>query len=147
LTEGVIAFGYPHLLTWQGFSYIVNDAHAFASIFPVAICPVIGAVFPDIDMRIPGLEHRTITHWPVLYITGLILACLAGYLWLSLFCIGCLLHIFLDSFSLMGVPILTPFRRRKGFRIMRVGSQAELLCSAIMLVGIFCVWLILTAII
>jgi len=142
LSEGIIIFKYPSLLTWQGLSYVASDVHTFATVFAIVVCPVIGAVFPDIDVRIPGLEHRTITHWPVLYGTGLVLAYLAGYLWLFLFCIGALVHILLDSLSLMGVPIWTPFGKRKGFRVMRVGGQAELLCSAIMLGGVFCMWLI-----
>jgi len=142
LSELIIVFKCSPLLTWQGVSYVVNDAHAFAAVFPAVISPVIGSVFPDVDMRIPGLDHRTITHWPVPYGIVLILAYLAGHLWLLVFCIGCLLHILLDSFSLMGVPLLTPFGKHKGFRIMRVGSHAEILCSAIMLLGIFCVWFI-----
>ena len=147
LSEGIIAFKCPSLLTWQGFAYVIGDVHAFATVFPVVACPVIGAVFPDVDMRIPGLEHRTITHWPIIYGVGLILAYLAGYLWLFLFCIGCLVHILLDSLSLMGVPVLTPFGKREGFRIMRVGSYTELLCSVIMIVGVFSVWLLIRKII
>jgi len=140
LSEGIIAFKYSPLLTWQGFSYVANDAQTFATVFPIAVCPVIGAVLPDIDIHIPCLKHRTITHWPVLYGMGILLAYLAGYLWLSLLYIGCLVHILLDSFSLIGAPFLSPFEKRKGFRIMRVGGRAEFLCSEIMLVGVFCVW-------
>lgn len=140
LSEGIIAFKYSPLLTWQGISYVANDAQAFATVFPIAACPVIGAVFPDIDIHIPCLKHRTVTHWPILYGMGILLAYLAGYLWLSLFCIGCLVHILLDSLSVMGVPVTTPFGKRRGFRIMRVGGRAEFLCSVIMLGGVSCVW-------
>jgi len=136
LSAGIITVKYPAIE--------MNLLHpsVLESAMPLAAGALIGSVFPDIDIRIPGLEHRTITHWPLIYGTGLVLSYFAGYSWLFFFCIGCLVHILLDSLSLMGVPLLNPFGKRRGFKLMAVGSYAEVLCSVIMimLIGILCVW-------
>ena len=136
LSAGIVTVKYPAI----GMNLL--HPSVLESAMPLAGGALVGSVFPDIDIRIPGLEHRTITHWPVIYGTGLVLSYFAGYLWLFFFCIGCLVHILLDSLSLMGVPLLNPFGKRRGFKLMVVGGYAEALCSVIILIGIFCVWVV-----
>lgn len=97
---------------------------------------IIGSVFPDIDnpdsyigkMTRPvstiiaaigglfgktGYKHRWIFHDIGLYVTAFILSCfyftpLAGFL------LGCVSHVFLDSFTAEGVPVFFFFRLRLG---------------------------------
>ncbi len=86
-----------------------------------------GSVFPDVDLRLRVFGHRTLTHWPIPYAIGAILAWFGGWSLAFLFCASVLAHIFLDSLTKMGVPIFTPFGRRYGFRLIYTGSVFEML--------------------
>ena len=138
LAEGIIAFISPSLLTIAGISYVLQDKAMCVAVPPIIVGSMVGAVFPDIDLRIPGLEHRTLTHWFIPYVAGILLAYFLVYSWVLFFCTGALVHILLDSLSLMGVPIWTPFGKRKGFRIMRVGNFSEVI-AALLMVTCICV--------
>ena len=142
LAEGIIAFISPSLLTITGISYALQDKTMCATVPPIIVGSMFGAVFPDIDLRIPGLEHRTLTHWFIPYIIGIVLAYFLGHPWVLFFCIGALVHILLDSLSLMGVPIWTPFGKRKGFKIMRVGNFSEVIAALLMVVCMYGVWMV-----
>lgn len=110
------------------------------AVSPVTVGSLVGAVFPDIDLCIPGLEHRTLTHWFIPYIIGISLAYFLGHPWVLFFCIGALVHILLDSLSLMGVPIWAPFGKRKGLKIMRVGNFSEVIAALLIVAGICGIW-------
>ena len=144
LAEGIIAFISPGLLTIAGISCALQDSAMLAAVSPIVVGSMMGAVFPDIDLRIPGLEHRTLTHWFMPYAAGILLAYLLEYPWVLFFCIGALVHILLDSLSLMGVPIWTPFGNRKGFRIMRVGNFSEVIAALLMVTCICVIWMVTT---
>ena len=142
LAEGSLALISPSLLTLPGLNYVFqNDV---STVFYVVAGSIIGAVFPDIDLRIPFLEHRTLTHWFIPYLAGLIAAYFYDYYLALFFCIGALVHILLDSLSLMGVPIWTPFGRRKGFRLMRVSGPLEIVATILILGCIYGIWLFAT---
>lgn len=82
------------------------------------------------------IPHRTLTHWPVLWITAL-----AGALWfthgaatriqglealaLLAFVIAGMLHIAMDALTPMGVPLLTPFGKRYGVGAFSTGRLSE----------------------
>jgi len=142
LAEGIIAFISPGLLTIAGLSYALQDKTMCAAVPPIVVGSMVGAVFPDIDLRIPGLEHRTLTHWFMPYVAGILAAYFLGHPWVLFFCIGALVHILLDSLSLMGVPIWTPFGKRKGFKIMRVGNFSEVIAALLMVVGMYGIWMV-----
>ena len=142
LAEAAIAISCPPVLSVEGISYVLQSKQACHALAPPVIGSFVGALFPDIDLGIPGLEHRTLTHWPVPYLAGVVLAHFVGFSWGLYFCIGCLVHIFLDSFSLMGVPLLTPFGRRGGFRIMRVGGFSESIAAVVMGALMYALWVI-----
>jgi len=142
LAEAAIAISRPPVLSVEGISYVFQSKEACQALAPLVIGSFVGALFPDIDLGVPGLEHRTLTHWPVPYLVGVMLAHLWGFSWGVYFCIGCLVHIFLDSFSRMGVPLRTPFGRRRGFRIMRVGGFSEGIAAVVMGALMYVLWVI-----
>jgi len=140
LAEAAVSILYPGLLTTAGISYAVKSGAAWETVAPVAAGCLLGAIFPDIDLHFPLLPHRTLTHWPFPYLVGFLLACCSGHLWLAVFCIGCLVHIFLDSFTMAGVPFVNPFGKRIGFKLFRVGGHFESIITLLMFVGIYGLW-------
>ena len=140
LAEAAVSILYPGLLTTAGISYAVKSGAAWETVAPVAAGCLLGAIFPDIDLHFPALPHRTLTHWPFPYLVGFLLACCSGHLWLAVFCIGCLVHIFLDSFTMAGVPFVNPFGKRIGFKLFRVGGHFESIITFLMFVGIYGLW-------
>ena len=134
--EAVVATMYPGVLTAGGISHVLSDGQSLETLAPVVAACVIGPIFPDIDIGIPGLPHRSLTHWFLPYAGLLIFAYLTGRFPLLFFSAGCLLHILLDSFSMMGVPILNPFGKRKGFGMMTVGGSADLVISLLFILAL-----------
>ena len=95
---------------------------------------VLSSVFPDlIDYYTLNEytwweEHRGLSHFWALYIAGYIAGTtllppqsLEHFLYLIT---GCLLHIFMDFLTPMGIPVLTPSRRRSIF-LFKTGSFKE----------------------
>ena len=140
LAEAAVSILYPGLLTTAGVSYAFESGAAWKKVAPVVAGCVVGAIFPDIDLHFSALPHRTLSHWPFPYLVGLPLAWCSEHLWLAVFCIGCLVHIFLDSFSMAGTPFVNPFGKRIGFRIFRVGGHFEGIITVLMFAGIYGVW-------
>lgn len=94
-----------------------------------------GSVFPDIDQKFKFfVKHRTITHSLLAIIIAVVINPWFG--------IGYITHVFLDSFTVMKVPLLYPAFPRKyfGLGILRTGKIGEfLLClSLIGIVYLFC---------
>lgn len=81
------------------------------------------------DKRLSLLPHRTLTHWPVLW---LICAVLTAIIWsgytrtLGLgFIAGSLLHIAMDLGTPTGIPLLLPFGQRTTARLYTAGTLRE----------------------
>ncbi len=77
------------------------------------------------------IPHRTLTHWPLLWLGA---AWLAWSSWtgdlraLALaFIAGGLLHLACDILTPMGIPLLLPFSERTSLRFFRSGDGAEFL--------------------
>jgi inner membrane protein len=74
----------------------------------------IGSIVPD-ALEIGGLiKHRTITHYPIVYIVPLVLILpdfKATFLMNAVFwcLVGCMLHVLLDALSKGGIPFFRPF--------------------------------------
>ena len=142
LAETVIAITCPGILSTYGITYILQNKQACYVFVPIVGGCFTGAIFPDIDLIIPGLGHRTLTHWPVPYFIAAVCSYISNLPWVLYFCAGCLLHIFLDSFSLMGVPLRSPFGKRTGFRIMRVGTFSETIAAVLMIATMYGIWIL-----
>lgn len=95
---------------------------------------VISSVFPDLidyytlTPQTWWEEHRGLSHFWAVYIAGYIAGTillppqsLEHFLYLIT---GCLLHIFMDFLTPMGVPVLTPSRRRS-ISLFKTGSFKE----------------------
>lgn len=104
---------------------------------PAATFICFGSIFPDTDVRlnIPNF-HRTIFHWPILYICLLSLGALAfpiGSNMFSLvlgFSIACIVHIAMDYNTPTGVPLgLNPFGHKHSSNLVRVNSPDEILVT------------------
>ncbi|MDQ5988224.1 MAG: hypothetical protein CSYNP_03982 [Syntrophus sp. SKADARSKE-3] len=105
---------------------MLSDGHMFYHVAVIGGASILGSVFPDIDVRIPGLKHRTITHWPIPYVCGVLLGFLMRNNLFSFLCLGALIHIFLDSMTVSGVPLLSPFKKYKGFSFIRTDHFQEI---------------------
>lgn len=145
LAEAVLASHVPASAGLRGLA----DPAVLAAVAPAAGAALAGSVFPDIDILVGARGkwnslHRTITHWPPLYIMfgiGFYLTEPPFTLW---FVMGCLLHLFLDSLTMMGIPIWSPFGKRDGFKLIRTGGLAEMPVYMVMFVsfvGIMGAWL------
>ncbi|RKX66058.1 MAG: hypothetical protein DRP41_02275, partial [Thermodesulfobacteriota bacterium] len=91
---------------------------------------VLSSVFPDLIDYYTLTEytwweeHRGLSHFWAVYIAGTTLLppqSLEHFLYLIT---GCLLHIFMDFLTPMGIPVLTPSRRRSIF-LFKTGSFKE----------------------
>lgn len=102
---------------------------------PIIVGGIVGALLPDIDLpnSMAGkitypiawvinklFGHRTITHDPVLWIPlGIFLLWKFHYAWILGLVVGYWGHLFLDSFTAGGLPILWVFRKyKKGFHML-----------------------------
>ncbi len=90
-----------------------------ASAIAISATCLLGSIFPDIDIKLSFTQHRTLTHWPILYIVLGVFAIWYSNLYLILFSIGALIHLGLDSLTPMGIPIKHPFGRRFSFFLVR----------------------------
>ncbi len=78
----------------------------------------IGAVLPDILELNGVIRHRTITHYPYIYIVPAILLIPfmhTNIYYMTLFwvIIGCIIHLILDSASKSGIPYIRPYGNDK----------------------------------
>lgn len=106
----------------------------------IAAAALAGSLFPDVaegvigfwgESRLSLIPHRTLTHWLYLYVAMLFFAHRLGALPQALLiglCAGSLLHIGLDAFSPMGIPLGNPFGERTslvGGSTYRTGTLSE----------------------
>ena len=112
----------------------------------------LGALLPDIDhpqswagrkMKIVSVPlsllvgHRGVTHSALAVLAGLaVLAVIGMGGLLAPVVVGYLSHLFADSLTPSGVPLLWPSRRRFSFNLCRTGSVTEIvLVAAIVAAG------------
>lgn len=126
-----------HKLTSFSMVYLVTG-DATASIVAGA-----ASVLPDaIEFPFRGLiPHRTITHWPYLYIVLIVISAMGFFfsghvLFFLALCVGvgCLLHVAEDALSKTGVPYLGPFGPKKGFDFYKVYTVREWLTALAIIV-------------
>ena len=124
-----------HLLTACALSYAIYERSASPTL---ALGTLLGSSFPDIGeivqffgrWRASLIPHRTLTHWIPLYVILIIaLPTIApGMPWWALnlargVCCGSLLHIVLDAFSPVGIPLFNPFGTRVSVGPSRSGGK------------------------
>lgn len=116
---------------------------------PTMVAIFLGALFPDIDVRIPpDLKfHRTIFHWPYLYITIILIAFFLlswapGLIDIVVgFCIGSLVHIAMDYHTVAGVPFgFNPFGKKSSSKFMRYNSFKEILVTCVLIGMALCIF-------
>ncbi len=125
---------------------------------------LIGGIFPDIDnptsyigkLTAPlssvigkfgelsgkvGPMHRGILHDPIVYFTGLVLSYIYCPSLVGLF-LGCISHLYLDTFTPAGIPILFGAKR---FRLAKIksGSQQSVIFTWLNVFVVFLIGLIL----
>lgn len=105
--------------------------------------------FPDIFELGGVVEHRTITHWPYLYLVpaSLLLAALNGtspHLWqyiLIFLFVGCLAHLVEDFMSMGGIPLGVPYGPKYGLKLYVTHQSTEsltvmLICASFLLLAL-----------
>ncbi len=127
-------------------------------VFALLFGGMIGSSLPDVaefflsprifGQRYRTIPHRTLTHWPGLWIliAGL------GYVFMDdsdslmnavgwLLCgasVGAVFHLLMDFFTPTGIPLLTPFGKHYSVTLYRVHSVAEwMFVFVIVTTGIF----------
>ncbi|ABQ23638.1 metal-dependent hydrolase [Clostridium kluyveri] len=108
---------------------------------PIAFIGLLGAVIPDWDI-ILGMKHRTTTHsLTALFISTIIITLLnhqVGLIWGLNYSI----HLLLDSFTKMGVPLFYPFRKEYyGFKLIYTGKSEDLFICLLAIFFITCMYL------
>lgn len=79
---------------------------------PIGVLGILGATAPDLDYMF-GIKHRTYTHSLMALITSTLLLILINR-WICLvWGISYGLHLVADSFTVMGVPFLYPWDKKK----------------------------------
>lgn len=79
---------------------------------PIGVLGILGAAAPDLDYMF-GIKHRTYTHSLMALITSTLLLILINR-WICLvWGISYGLHLVADSFTVMGVPFLYPWDKKK----------------------------------
>jgi len=80
----------------------------------------LGSILPDL-LEAGLFRHRTLTHWPVIYVLAIIvllpaIKLVSWWTWLVSAClvIGCLLHLAEDGLGKGGIPLLNPAGRKFG---------------------------------
>ena len=142
-----------HILT--GVALAAAAYHLAPNAPVIAGAAIIGALLPDAaegvvgwwgEARLSIIPHRTITHWLYMYVALLFAAHRLPVLPREIItglCAGALLHIGLDSFSPMGIPLGNPFGERTaiaGGTLYRTGAVSEiplLLCVFALAAAVF----------
>lgn len=120
-----------HTAIGAGYAVISGHTEPFA-----LSALLVGSVLPDAADRFFSMGnqmlwekiHRGLSHWWLLYVSLIFLIMFAeGGLtyFLYLLFIGCLLHIFADMLTRMGVPLVNPFKAGYGLKILTTGSLKE----------------------
>lgn len=96
---------------------------------PISALGIIGSIFPDFDLAVPGLiKHRTLTHSLLCMVgTTLLIEHLSFSAGLALVWLVCYTsHLALDSFTVRGVPIVWPISKNKiGLKLFTTGKKAD----------------------
>ena len=107
---------------------------------PISVFGLIGSYAPDFDIKL-GIKHRTITHsFLMLGITTFIISILdptIGFAWF----LNYLSHLLADSLTVMGVPFLYPFKKKRyGLKIFKTGNLGDYIFQFISITYIFIVF-------
>lgn len=125
------------------------EPHSSAAITLIGLGMLLGARGPD-RLEIPVfnkrkktrhslIPHRTLTHWPLLWVilTGLSLFC-GMYTQNSLFaamssvgfgfCVASWLHLAMDIMTPSGIPLCSPFGKKTSLNIYKTSSLGEWCC-------------------
>lgn len=107
---------------------------------PISVFGLIGSYAPDFDIKL-GIRHRTITHsFLMLGITTFIISILdptIGFAWF----LNYLSHLLADSLTVMGVPFLYPFKKKRyGLKIFKTGDLGDYIFQFISIAYIFIVF-------
>ena len=128
-----------HILT--GLALAAVAYHCAPKAPAIAGAAIVGALLPDAaegvvgwwgEARMSIIPHRTLTHWLYLYVAVIFaahrFAPMTQEILIGL-CAGALLHIALDAFSPMGIPLGSPFGERTsigGGSLYHTGTLSEL---------------------
>lgn len=129
---------------WDGISHLLAGGTAVLPALAVLFGVVLGARTPDwLEIawfssggRESLIPHRTLTHWPWLWVaalTGVLVfartqdspqALFAAWVGIG-FVAAALLHLVMDALTPMGIPFLTPFGPRYGVGLFATGKLGE----------------------
>lgn len=92
---------------------------AASIMFDNAIIAIIASPVPDVDLKIPGLGHRTWTHGLLMLAISTVIVSIVNWQIGAVWGIAYLSHLLADSLTVMGVPFLYPFSKKKyGLKIL-----------------------------
>lgn len=102
----------------------------------IGVIGLVGATLPDIDLRL-GIKHRTITHSLLCcLVLGIPLYALNSAIG-SVFIFNYILHLILDTMTVMGVPWLYPLvKKRFSFKLCKTGGTLDYLLLLLSIVAL-----------
>jgi len=104
-----------------------------------------GSILPDLMDRAFSFGsqqvwkeiHRTISHWPPVYLMLAVGGWVSGLDIVGWLALGGLVHCLTDMLTYYGIPIRTPFGKRFSLSLLRVGSLADyVFCFSPLIVGV-----------
>lgn len=102
------------------------------------IMGIIGSTTPDLDLIIG--QHRKITHSLLGVTIAFAICSLFNWVFAISFCLNCLTHIALDSYTKMGVPLFYPYNRKYyGLKKIKSGGAEDGYFCLIMIFLISCI--------
>lgn len=122
--------------------------------FMCAAGVMVGSMLPDQlefarynnQERASVIPHRTLTHWPLLWLAGLSLSAYGLLDWVGSWyiaavfslglCLSALLHLALDFGSQSGIPLYHPAGRPTSLAIYATGAPSELM-AIVVVSGVF----------
>lgn len=125
------------------------EPHSSAAITLIGLGILLGARGPD-RLEVPAfnkrkkvrmslIPHRTLTHWPWLWVilTGLSVFCMVNtqdtfFVAMSCvgfgFCVASWLHLAMDIMTPSGIPLYSPFGQKTSFNFYKTSSLGECCC-------------------
>lgn len=107
----------------------------------ISIIGIVASTLPDIDI-ILKIKHRTITHSLLALLVSTVVVMALNFSIGVIFGLNYLIHLILDSFTNMGIPLLYPYlKKRYGPRLILTGGIEDIcICLAAIFVITTVLW-------
>ena len=131
--------GKTHLMTGALVATsVLAVTHLQLSPIEVIVGSMLGSKAPDLDMLFGS--HRKFTHSLLGICVAFGVSYLVSPIFAVFFSLACLIHVLMDSCTVMGVPFLYPFNKKKyGLKFIKTGGAEDLYLCLMLFFLISCI--------